>query len=115
MNPPITPIEINTAPQAVVAMAKLVDDMKEQLSKLAGTHQALMRKVWYSSDYTPAEAFDALGVRARSVMDSAAANVQYIAAQAAAFGESLGTFLQPQDYTPPVAYTEHEDGTITID
>jgi hypothetical protein len=30
-------------------------------------------------------------------------------------GKALADYLAPEDYTPPVPYTIHDDGNVTID
>lgn len=48
-----------------------------------------------------------LGTRAAASFQAHAAAVQFLLSQ--------GVELAPPDYTPPVAYTAHQDGTITLD
>jgi hypothetical protein len=77
-------------------------------------HQRIFPLVWSSNDYTPVEFFAEAGTQAVKFMQIAGENVEHIAALAAIDGKTLNDFLDPSEYMPPVAYTVHEDGTITL-
>jgi len=55
----------------------------------------------------PAETLAVMGTNAVAAFEQHARTVQYLLAS--------GVEMKPSDYTPPVAYTAHEDGTITLD
>lgn len=112
---PITPIPGQSEPAAVPKMRALVDTLESELTHLASVHQNLFNKLWNDPDSTPAENLAALGDRAGNVMALATLNVQNIAAMAPLFNKTLADYLQPEDYTPPLAFTVHDDGTVTLD
>jgi hypothetical protein len=63
------------------------------------------REFWHG-DVTPAELLQRLGTNAVKAFETHASAVAFLIAN--------GVTLEPEDYMPPVAYTEHDDGSITL-
>lgn len=73
-----------------------------------------MDQLWHGKekglhDLTVPQALEALGTDAVEMFDLHSAFTAFIVATATAAGETPGIIL------PPNAFTEHEDGTITLD
>jgi hypothetical protein len=101
-------------PPARAAVRRIFSETAEELQRRIAMHQRIFPLVWSSNDYTPAEFFEEAGTQAVKFMQIAGENVEHIAALAAIDGKTLNDFLDPSEYTPPVPYTPHPDGTITI-
>lgn len=99
----------------MIAVREIFREVAEETQRRIGMHQRIFPKVWNSPDYTPAEFFAAAGNQAVKFMQIAGANKDNIEALAIIDGQTLNDYLAPEEYTPPVAYTPHADGTITID
>jgi hypothetical protein len=55
-----------------------------------------------------------MGSSAGLFFSLASENVGHIARAAEIVGKTLGDFLQPSEYVPPVAIEYHQNGTVTI-
>ena len=62
--------------------------------------------LWDDADKRSAK-LAVMGTNAVAAFEQHARTVQYLLAS--------GVEMDPADYTPPAAYTAHEDGTITLD
>lgn len=71
-------------------------------------------KVWFNEHHTPQEIFTEFGTSGGSFFLAAQAAVQFIATFAQINGQTLEDYLAESDYTPPLAYTINNDGTVTI-
>jgi hypothetical protein len=112
---PLTPpAEPPAEPPARVAVRKLFLTPHEELTRRAAIHREGFALVWRSGTHSAAEYFAEAGTDGALFMEIAGTNVQHIAMVATMIGKTLHDYLAPEDYTPPVSYTIHEDGTITI-
>jgi hypothetical protein len=103
-----------TEPIARAAVRSLFDGIHQELVRRAAAHKSGFALVWRSGTHSAAEFFAEAGTEAGLFMQVAGANVAHIAAVAVMIGKTLHDYILPVDYTPPVPYTIHEDGTVTI-
>jgi hypothetical protein len=108
--PPPPPSE----PIARTAVRTLFDGIHQELVRRAAVHKSGFALVWRSGTHSAAEFFAEAGTEAVLFMQIAGANLQHIAAVAVMIGKTLHDYLLPEDYVPPLPYTAHPDGTITI-
>jgi hypothetical protein len=94
--------------------ATLLQAMNAEADRRAGIQRDSYNAFWHSKEATPQQIADAMGDKAGLFFSLASENVTHIARAAAVVGKSLGDFLQPNEYVPPVAITYHADGTVTI-
>ena len=66
---------------------------------------ASFREFW-RGDVPPAELLERLGTNAGKAFAAHRSAVTFLV--------SNGITLEPEDYIPPLAYTVHEDGSITL-
>jgi hypothetical protein len=92
----------------------IFQEVSYELQRRIALHQNLFQKVWHSTDYTPQQFFDECGAQGAKFLAIAGANVEHIASLAVIDGKTLNDFLDPSEYMPPVKYTPHPDGTITL-
>lgn len=64
------------------------------------------RLFWFNAAASPQEQLAVMGNRAAAAFDAHQAAVVFLL--------SRGVQMEPEDYTPPLSYTRHEDGTITL-
>jgi hypothetical protein len=101
-------------PPARVAVRKLFLTPDEELHRRAAIHREGFALVWRSGTHTAAAFFSEAGTQGVLFMQVAGTNVAHIASVAVMIGKTLHDYLQPEDYVPPLAYSAHADGTITI-
>lgn len=99
-------------PQEIAAT--LLQAMNAEAERRAGIQRDSYNAFWNSSEATPQQIADAMGNKAGLFFALASENVTHIARAAAVVGKTLGDFLQPSEYAPPVAIEYHENGTVTI-
>jgi len=101
-------IENPTVPQIgepeVLRMTEIRNAALENLKLTAVT---AFRILWTDNPELRAPILAVMGTNAVAAFEQHARTVQYLLAS--------GVEMDPADYTPPVAYTAHEDGTITLD
>ena len=98
-----TPTIISAEEAAVLAMRQ------ESIAALEGLKSAaisVFKRLW---DEPPSRAgkLAVMGTKAVAKFQQHARTIQYLL--------ESGVEMDPEDYTPPVPYTAHEDGTITLD
>jgi hypothetical protein len=77
-------------------------------------HQSLFPQIWFSDEYSPAEFFAEAAEQGVKFMQIAGENVGHAERLAIIDGKTLDDFLDPSEYTPPLSYTVHQNGTVTI-
>jgi hypothetical protein len=92
----------------------LIQAMNAEADRRAGIQRDSYNAFWHSTEATPQQIADAMGIKAGLFFALASENVTHIARSAALVGKELGDFLQPSEYAPPVAIEYHQDGTVTI-
>lgn len=95
-----------TIPPAQSALAVAEQASKHALETLRAVCVQTFCSVWHNPNVTPAEMLAAMGTNAAAAFDQHARTVQYLLAS--------GVTLDAADCTPPLAYTIHEDGSITL-
>ncbi len=88
--------------------AALIGIQQDRDAVYAATKDATVRafrRIWHEG--RTAQRLAVMGTRARAAFEAHAAAVQFLL--------TVGVHLDPADYTPPVPYTVHADGTITLD
>ena len=84
-----------------------IDQLKATaLESLKASTVESFKLLWGKPDQT-AEMLERMGDTAASGFEAHARTVAYLLAS--------GVQMTPEDYTPPVAYKIHEDGTVTLD
>lgn len=103
------PSIIETPPAEAEAI-KVLQDMEASLTTAFAMYQnavlAAFSKFWHG-EVPPAELLALMGTHAGPWFNRHASAVTHFL--------SIGSDLAPEQYTPPVAYTTHEDGSITLD
>ena len=100
----IEPPSYTPAQQALFQIQYLHADA---LRQLADATKRVFATMWHNPEVSRAEMAAALGTNAASAFATHAATVAYLLGRDA-------SLLSPEDYTPPQAYTLHEDGTLTL-
>lgn len=100
----ITPQTLTPAQESLLTMQQL---HAEGLAELANKAKRAFDLLWRNDRATPAEMAAVLGTNAGACFEAHAATVQFILSR----DQSL---LAPEDYTPPLDYTLHQDGSLTI-
>lgn len=92
---------------AAADVASTLDRLRSSgLQSLKESTVASFRAFWFNPDVTPAQILEKLGTIAARAFEDHAATVAFLLGR--------GVEMDPSEYTPPVQYTTHEDGTITI-
>lgn len=94
-------------PRAEVALKAIQARRDAVLHEYRKATIASFHDLWHNADgIPPAEMLERMGTSAVEAFAEHRATVQYLIAR--------GLAMEPADYTPPLAYTEHQDGTITL-
>ena len=98
------------------AVRESFSETAEEKERRIAFHQRTFQRVWGENNgYTPAQFFAAAGPQGVRFMQIGGASKDHLAALAAIEGKTLDDYLSPEEYDPPLPYTAHPDGTITID
>ena len=100
----ITPPTLTTAQEALLTMQQL---NSEGLRDLAEKTKRAFALFWHNDRASREEMAAAIGTHAGAAFAAHAATVQFLLTQDA-------SLLSPADYTPPQAYTLHNDGSLTL-
>lgn len=93
---------------------RLLRALDREIQRRISLHQQMFALVWRSEEATPDDIVAAMGTKAAAFFDFANENVAHIARGAALVGETLATYLRPEDYEPPRVATRNADGTVTL-
>lgn len=74
-------------------------------------HQWCFERLWHSTDAPPAQILAKLGPLALDIFLRGGDAVAFILG--ATTGRPIAS-MEPEEYTPPIAYTVHNDGSITL-
>lgn len=107
ITPPDTPVE----EPAARAAREILQRMASAAADLLGSHQEMYRRLWHSTDATPAEILAEIGTRGEEVFLRGGDVVGFLLGVGT--GRPVAT-MSPAEYTPPGAYTIHSDGTVTL-
>ena len=95
-----------TIPPAHLALKQAESQAAHALNLLTIACVESFRRLWHNPNVTPAEMLAAMGTNAAAAFEQHARTVQYLLAS--------GVTLDAADYTPPLAYTINDDGSITL-
>lgn len=104
MNDLLPPPQIDAAFEVATTLNQTT---KDGLNSFVASIKEGFRLFWHHPTVTPQELAAKFGTNCAALFDRHAAAVGYLL--------SLGVELDPADYTPPVAFTRHEDGSVTIE
>lgn len=107
----ITPVETPTEDPAELYARQILQTMTMGAESLLSAHQKAYKLLWDSPDATPAMILEKLGARAAEAFVRGGDAVRFLLG--ADTGRPIAA-MQPNEYEPPVAYTMHPDGTVTI-
>lgn len=96
---------------AQVAAKQILTRMHAVAAECLSGHQECFNALWNNHTASPAEILNALGSHAASVFSRGADLVRFLLG--ADTGHPVAS-LEQSEYIPPVAYTPHPDGTVTL-
>ena len=111
---------IGTAPTppttAELAAQSVIDTLNAEIDHRVKVHKTLMDTVWRNQrdGATPAAILAALGTNAKLVFALADENLTNIGNCAVLVGKTRADFIADEDCIPPLAFTMHNDGTVTL-
>lgn len=108
----IPPAEIPVEDPAAVYARQIIQTMTQGAEALLAAHQRAYHMLWKSADATPARILEEMGKRAAEAFVRGGDTVGFLLGQHT--GRPIAQ-MQASDYQPPVPYTIHEDGTVTLD
>lgn len=100
-----------TVNPAQVAAKQILERMHALAQDCLAGHQECFNALWNNHTATPAEILEALGSNAVSVFSRGYDLVRFLLG--ADTGHPIAS-MEASEYTPPVAYTPHPDGTVTL-
>lgn len=99
------------AQQVAQDLAALVN---QEITRRVMVHQIAFAKIWRNENATAAESLAALGNKAALIFGFASENLDHIDRCAKMVGKTRADFIPDADCVPPLAFTVHADGTVTI-
>lgn len=93
---------------AQVAADNILRAVKAVGQAMIEGHRACFGGLWNHPHATPQEILAALGPRAKEVFDLGGKLVEFIIVN------EIASFDSPSEYTPPLSYVKHDDGTVTL-
>jgi len=102
----IDALSTGVSPAKAAALEILATIPRTGAAMLEG-HRACFGLLWHNPNATPAEILAELGTDAAAVFQRGADLVEFLLTKGIAS-------MDPAEYTPPQAYTAHQDGTVTI-
>lgn len=102
---------------AELAAQSVVDAVNGEITRRVNIHKVCWETIWKNErpGATPAAVLAALGTKAALVFAFASENLDHIDRCAQIVGKTRADFIPDSDCIPPLAYTVHADGTITLD
>jgi hypothetical protein len=101
---------------AELAAQSITDALNSEITHRVAVHKVCFDTLWRNQreGATPAAILAALGTNAKLVFQIASENLAHISNCAALIGKARADFISDEDCTPPVAFTIHADGTVTL-
>lgn len=93
------------------AAREILQRMTQAGVDFVDSHQWCFERLWHSSDATPQQILAKIGPRALELFQRGGDGVQFILG--VHNGRPIAS-MEPEEYTPPLPYTAHQDGSITI-
>lgn len=102
---------------AELAAQSVVDAVNSEITRRVNIHTVCWNTIWKNEreGATPAAVLAALGSKAVLVFSFASENLDHIDRCARLVGKTRADFIPDADCIPPLPYTAHADGTITLD
>lgn len=110
---PTTPPPEKTAAEKIAD--SLIETMNAEVKHRVEIHKQIFDVVWHDERATPQQILAALGTKAKLLFQVSAANKAHLQTLATTVGKTLNDFLPAEYQTPPLPFTIHNDGTVTID
>ena len=104
-------VETPTEPADERAAREILQRMTQAGVDFVNSHQWCFHRLWHSTDATPEQILAKIGTRALELFQRGGDGVAF--ALGVHNGRPIAT-MTPDEYTPPLAYTVHQNGTITI-
>jgi hypothetical protein len=101
---------------AELAAQSVVDAVNAEIVHRVAIHQICWQTIWRNArdGATPAAVLAALGPRAGLIFGFANENIEHIDRIAKMVGKARADFISDADCTPPMAFTIHSDGAVTL-
>lgn len=102
---------------AELAAQSIVDAVNAEIMHRIAVHRVCFDTIWKNErpGATPAAVLAKLGTKAALIFGFASENLAHIDRCAQMVGKTRADFIADADCTPPVAFTVHADGTVTLD
>ncbi|WP_395739284.1 hypothetical protein [Prosthecobacter sp.] len=99
-----------------LAAQSIVDAVNNEIAHRVAVHRICFETLWRNPrpGVTPAAILSELGTKATLVFAFASENLDHIDRCARMVGKTRADFISDADCTPPLAFTAHADGTVTI-
>jgi hypothetical protein len=104
-------VEVPTEAADERAAREILQRMTQAGVDFVNSQQWCFDRLWKSTDATPQQILAKIGPRALELFQRGGDAVAFVLG--ATTGRPIAS-MEPSEYTPPVPYTVHEDGTITI-
>lgn len=102
---------------AELAAQSVIDAVNSEITRRVNIHTVCWNTIWKNEreGATPAAVLAALGSKAVLVFSFASENLDHIDRCARLVGKTRADFIADADCIPPLPYTPHADGTITLE
>jgi hypothetical protein len=104
-------VEAPTEPADERAAREILQQMTQAGVDFVNSHQWCFQRLWHSTDATPEQILAKIGTRAVELFQRGGDGVEFVLGVHS--GRPIAT-MTPDEYTPPLEYTAHADGTITL-
>jgi|GEM_PF-3348497 len=101
---------------AELAAQSVVDAVNGEITRRVNIHKVCWETIWTNErpGATPAAVLAALEKKAGLIFEFASENIDHIDRIARMVGKTRADFITDEDCVPPMAFTVHADGTVTI-
>lgn len=102
---------------AELAAQSIVEVVNAEITHRVKVHQNCWEMIWKNQreGATPAAVLAALGTKAALIFAFAGENLENIERCAQIVGKTRADFISDADCIPPLAFTVHADGKVTLD
>jgi hypothetical protein len=109
---------IATPPTAATAVVQAATNLQNQNAAIMGQvvrdFNTAFAWIWNNGGAAPNDVFAQFGTNAKKELDTIQARLDFVSALAVANGQALTDYITSDQSTPPVSYTVHMDGTVTV-
>ena len=101
---------------AELAAQSVIDAVNAEITHRVKVHQTSWDTIWKNArpGATPAAVLAALGTKAGLIFAFASENLDHIDRCAKIVGKTRADFIRDKDCIPPLAFTVHANGTVTL-